>query len=77
MKIKDSKAQRTEPLAVHSAVIDTDMGLGVPGQEIAPDDLVRQAMAALEAGQPQSLADPTTHNVHAGLVAQPPVYVGV
>lgn len=73
---QELKAQGTELLAVHSAVIDTDMGRGVPGEKIAPEDLVQQAIAALEAGQAELLADSTTHHVHAGLVAQPPVYVG-
>lgn len=73
---QELKAQSTELLAVHSAVIDTDMGRGVPGEKIAPEDLVQQAIAALEAGQAELLADPTTQHVHAGLVAQPPVYVG-
>jgi NAD(P)-dependent dehydrogenase (short-subunit alcohol dehydrogenase family) len=69
-------AQRTELLAVHSALIDTDMARGVPGDKLSPDDLARAALAALEAGQPEYLADPTTRGVHAGLSAQPPVYIG-
>ncbi|KQZ55579.1 short-chain dehydrogenase [Lysobacter sp. Root559] len=73
---QELKAQDTELLAVHSAVIDTDMGRGAPGEKIAPEDLVQQAIAALQAGQPELLADPTTHHVHAGLVAQPRVYIG-
>lgn len=73
---QELKAQRTELLAVHSALIETDMSRGLPGEKISPDDVVRQALAALEAGQPELLADATTHNVHAGLAAQPPVYVG-
>ena len=73
---QELRAQGTELLAVHSAVIDTDMGRNVPGQKIAPDDLVHQTIAALAAGQSELLADPTTHHVHAGLVAQPRVYIG-
>lgn len=73
---QELKAQHTELLAVHAAYIDTDMVRGVQGDKIAPDDVVRQTLAALEAGQPELLADPTTHNVHAGLVARPPVYIG-
>lgn len=73
---QELKAQGTELLAVHAAFIDTDMARGVPGPKIAPDDVVRQAIAALEAGQPELLADPTTRDVHAGLAAAPPVYVG-
>jgi len=72
---QELKAQGTELLAVHAAFIDTDMARGAPGPKIAPEDVVRQAIAALEAGQPELLADDTTRNVHAGLVAEPPVYV--
>jgi NAD(P)-dependent dehydrogenase (short-subunit alcohol dehydrogenase family) len=69
------KAQRTELLAVHAAFIDTDMARGVPGPKIAPDDVVRQAIAALEAGQAELLADAPTRDVHAGLAAEPPLYL--
>ena len=73
---QELKAQRTELLSVHAAFIDTDMARGVPGPKITPEEVVRQALAALEAGQPELLADPISHNVHAGLVAEPRVYVG-
>lgn len=68
--------QRTEVLSVHAAFIDTDMARGVPGQKLAPEEVVQQALSALEAGQREVLIDPTTRHVHAGLVAEPPVYVG-
>jgi NAD(P)-dependent dehydrogenase (short-subunit alcohol dehydrogenase family) len=70
------KAQGTDLLAVHSALIDTDMARGLPGDKLSPDDLAQRALAALEAGQAQFLADPTTRGVHAGLSAEPPVYIG-
>ena len=73
---QELKAQHTELLAVHAAYIDTDMVRDVQGDKIAPEDVVRQTLAALEAGQPEMLADPTTHGVKAGLVAHPPVYIG-
>jgi NAD(P)-dependent dehydrogenase (short-subunit alcohol dehydrogenase family) len=73
---QELKAQRTELLSVHAAFIDTDMARGVSGSKITPDDVVRQAIAALEAGQPELLADSTTRNVHAGLAAEPPMYLG-
>lgn len=69
-------SQRTEVLSVHAAFIDTDMARGVAGQKLAPNEVVEQALAALEAGQREVLVDPTTRQVHAGLVAEPPVYVG-
>jgi NAD(P)-dependent dehydrogenase (short-subunit alcohol dehydrogenase family) len=73
---QELKAQRTELLSVHAAFIDTDMVRDIPGPKMAPDEVVRQTIAALEAGKPELLADATSRNVHAGLVAEPPVYVG-
>lgn len=73
---QELKAQGTALLAVHAAFIDTDMARGAPGPKIAPEDVVRQAIAALEAGHAELLADATTRKVHAGLAAEPPVYVG-
>jgi NAD(P)-dependent dehydrogenase (short-subunit alcohol dehydrogenase family) len=73
---QELKAQRTELLAVHAAFIDTEMARGAPGPKIAPDDVVRQAIAALEAGQFELLADATTRGVRRGLAAEPPVYLG-
>ena len=73
---QELKAQRTELLAVHAAFIDTDMARGVPGPKSSPEEIVRQVFAAMEAGQPELLADATTRSVHAGLGASPPVYLG-
>lgn len=67
--------QNTQLLAVHAAFIDTDMARGVPGQKLSPEDVVQQVLDALEAGQPEVLVDPTTRSVHAGLTAQPPIYL--
>jgi len=74
---QELNAQKTELLSVHAAFIDTDMARGVPGQKLSPDEVVEQALAALEAGQSEVLVDPTTRHVHAGLTAQPRVYVGI
>jgi NAD(P)-dependent dehydrogenase (short-subunit alcohol dehydrogenase family) len=73
---QELKAQSTQLLAVHAGFIDTDMARGVPGPKSSPDDIVRQVIAALEAGQPELLADAITRDVHRGLSAEPPVYVG-
>jgi NAD(P)-dependent dehydrogenase (short-subunit alcohol dehydrogenase family) len=72
---QELKAQGTQLLAVHAAFIDTDMARGAPGPKVAPEDVVRQAIAALQAGQPELLADATTRDVHRGLAAEPPVYI--
>lgn len=73
---QELKSQHTELLSVHAAYIDTDMARGVAGPKISPDDVVRQAIAALEAGQTELLVDEVTRAVHAGLTAEPPMYVG-
>jgi NAD(P)-dependent dehydrogenase (short-subunit alcohol dehydrogenase family) len=73
---QELKAQRTELLSLHAAFIDTDMARTVPGPKSAPEDIVRQAIAALEAGQSELLADTLTRDVHRGLTAEQPVYLG-
>lgn len=73
---QELKAQGTAFLAVHAAFIDTDMASGVPGPKSSPQEIVRQVLEALEAGQTELLADEITRSVHAGLVAEPRVYTG-
>jgi NAD(P)-dependent dehydrogenase (short-subunit alcohol dehydrogenase family) len=70
------KAQGTQLLAMHAAFIDTDMARGVAGPKSAPEDIVRETLAALEAGHSELLADAMTRDVHRGLTAEPPVYLG-
>jgi NAD(P)-dependent dehydrogenase (short-subunit alcohol dehydrogenase family) len=70
------KGQGTEVLSLHVAFMDTDMARGAPGPKSSPDDVVRLATAALEAGQSELLADDVTRSVHAGLTAEPPMYLG-
>ena len=69
------RAQGTQVLALHVAFMDTDMTAHVAGPKAAPADVVRQALAALEAGEEEVLADETTRQVKAGLSAQPAVYL--
>ena len=72
---QELNAQRTQLVAVHAAFLDTDMARGAPGPKIAPEEVVSQALAALEAGQAEVLADSITRQVHAGLSAEPAVYL--
>ena len=74
---QELKAQRTELLSVHAAFIDTDMARGVPGAKTSPEDVARLVVEALEAGLPEVLIDDTTRNVHAGLSANPAIYLGM
>jgi len=70
------RAQGTQVVGVHVAFTDTDMARTVPGPKAEPQDVARQTLAALEAGQDEVLADGLTRNVKQGLSAQPGVYLG-
>lgn len=74
---QELKAQGTGVLSLHVAFMDTDMARGVPGDKASPDDIARMTLAALEDGQSELLADDVTRSVHAGLTANPPVYLGM
>ncbi|GGJ77715.1 SDR family oxidoreductase [Deinococcus aquiradiocola] len=68
------QAQNTQVTGLHVAYMDTDMAHGVTGAKTSPQDVARQALAALEAGQPEVLADDTSRQVRAGLSAEQAVY---
>lgn len=53
------------------------MARGVPGDKASPDDIAQMTLAALEDGQSEILADVVTQSVHAGLTANPPMYLGM
>lgn len=74
---QELQAQGTQVLSLHVAFMDTDMARDVPGPKSSPDEVVRQTLAALEAGQSELLVDDVTRSVHAGLTAQPPMYLGL
>ena len=74
---QEFKSQRTQVLSLHVAYMDTDMARGVPGDKKSPDEVARLAIAALEAGESELLADDVTRSVHAGLTASPPLYLGM
>jgi NAD(P)-dependent dehydrogenase (short-subunit alcohol dehydrogenase family) len=70
------RPQGTQVVGVHVGFMDTDMAHGFPGPKIAPLDVARQTLAALEAGKDEVLADALSRNVQKGLSAQPGVYLG-
>jgi len=74
---QELKAQGTEVLSLHVAFMDTDMARGANGPKSSPDVVVRLAIASLEDGRSELLADDVTRSVHAGLTAQPPMYLGM
>jgi len=74
---QELKTQGTQVLSLHVAFMETDMASGVPGDKASPDDIARMTLAALEAGESELLADEVTRELHAGLTAKPPVYLGM
>ncbi len=70
------RAQGTQVLALHVGFMDTDMTAGVSVPKAAPADVVRQALAALEAGREEVLADDMTREAKRGLSLDPGVYLG-
>jgi NAD(P)-dependent dehydrogenase (short-subunit alcohol dehydrogenase family) len=67
--------QKTQVLALHVGFIDTDLTNGFDVPKSAPDAVVRTTFDALEAGASEVLADDVTRQVHAGLSADPAVYL--
>jgi Short-chain dehydrogenases of various substrate specificities len=74
---QELKAQGTEVLSLHVAFMDTDMARGLAGNKASPDVIAQMTIAALERGESELLADGITQNVHAGLTAETPVYLGM
>jgi NAD(P)-dependent dehydrogenase (short-subunit alcohol dehydrogenase family) len=69
------RGQGTQVLAVHVGYMDTDMAAHVPGAKTSPDDVARQILDALEAGQDEILADALSRQVKQGLSAPRGVYL--
>jgi len=59
--------QGTLVVAVHAGFIDTDMAAIVNNPKDSPEDVARQALDGVEAGQPEVLADERTRTVKANL----------
>ncbi len=68
------QAQGTLVTGLHVGYMDTDMAHGVSGAKAGPQDVVRQALAALEAGQPEVLADEISRQIRARLSAEQAAY---
>ena len=67
--------QTTQVLALHVGFIDTDLTNGLDVPKSAPAAVVRTTLDALEVGASEVLADDITRQVHAGLSADPAVYL--
>jgi NAD(P)-dependent dehydrogenase (short-subunit alcohol dehydrogenase family) len=59
--------QKTLVVAVHVGYMETDMAASVTGPKIAPDVVARATLDAVEAGQPEVLADDISQEVRAAL----------
>lgn len=68
------QVQGTQVTGLHVGYIDTEMSRGVTADKTAPEEVVRQALLGLEAGQAEVLADAVSRQVRAGLSATPAAY---
>ena len=69
------KRQGTQVVGLHVAFMDTDMTAGIDAPKASPQDVVAQAIAALEAGHDEVLADALTREVKRGLSLERGVYL--
>ena len=67
--------QKTQVLALHAGFIDTDLTRDIDAPKSSPEVIVHAAFEGLAAGASEVLADDITRTVHAGLTAQPPMYL--
>jgi NAD(P)-dependent dehydrogenase (short-subunit alcohol dehydrogenase family) len=63
------RAQGTQVVGLHVGFMDTDMTRGMDAPKADPADVVRQVLAAIEAGQEEVLADELSRQVRQGLSA--------
>jgi NAD(P)-dependent dehydrogenase (short-subunit alcohol dehydrogenase family) len=69
------REQGTLVIGVHAGFIDTDMAKPFQGPKSRPEDVVRQALAAVEQGLEEVLADELTREVKRGLSAERASYL--
>jgi len=68
-------AQKTQVVALHMGFVDTDLVRAIDALKTSPEDIVRRALDALEAGQEEVLADELTRAVKQGLSAAAASYL--
>lgn len=69
------RAQGTLVVGVHAVFIDTDMARHVQAPKTRPQEVVQQALQAIEDGREAVLADGLTRQVKAGLSVEAGVYL--
>ena len=67
--------QGTQLLGLHVGYMDTDMVRHIEAPKSKPEDVVRQALAALEAGKSEILADDVSRKIKQNLSAEPGIYL--
>ncbi|WP_218508449.1 SDR family oxidoreductase [Variovorax sp. dw_308] len=68
------RGQGTQVTSLHVAFMETDMTAGIAGPKASPDDVARQALEGVEAGQVEVLADALTRQVKQSLSTEAPAY---
>jgi len=71
----DLRAQGTQVLGLHMGFVDTDLTREIDMPKASPDEVVRRALDALEAGAEEVLGDELTQHVKRGLSAEPGIYL--
>jgi len=69
--------QGTRVTSVHVGYMDTDMASHVPGPKTSPDEVAALALAGVEAGQPEVLADAVSRQLKQSLSSETPAYAAV
>lgn len=64
-------AQNTQVLGVYPGPVDTDMASSFPVDKVAPADVVRTILDALENGEESVYPDPVSEQLHGQLLADP------
>ncbi|HEX4510435.1 MAG TPA: SDR family oxidoreductase [Burkholderiaceae bacterium] len=72
---QELRAQGTQVLGLHMGFVDTDLTSGFDAAKERPEDIVRRAFDALEAGREEVRADEITQKVKDGLSADPGPYL--
>jgi short-subunit dehydrogenase len=68
-------AQKTQVLALHMALVDTDLARAIDAPKTSADEIVNRALDALESGLDEVLADERTVLTKQGLTAPRPSYL--
>lgn len=71
---QELRAQGTQVTSLHVGYMDTDMTRGLDAPKVAPADVARQALAGVEAGAFEVLADDLSRQVKQSFATATPAY---